>query len=96
MACLSPLYPLKDADAFFQRLAETGINAVVIDHFILGDGTPDGSRTLKTGLPSAMAEVLAESTTLSYRDRVAEIARKYLPVGLSAEGFAGHYSAQHP
>lgn len=96
VACLSPLYPLRDADAFFQRLAETGIRAVVIDHFILGDGTKDGSRTLKTGLPSAMSAVLAESTTLSYRDHVAEIARRHLPVGLSAEGFAGHYSAQHP
>lgn len=96
VACLSPLYPLRDADAFFQRLAATGIRALVIDHFILGDGTHDGSRTLKTGLPSAMAEALAASTTLSYRDHVAEIARKYLPVGLSAEGFAGHYSAQHP
>ena len=96
VACLSPLYPLKDADVFFKRLAATGIQAVVIDHFIVGDGTADGSRTLKTGLPPAMAEVLKESTALSYRDQVAEIARRHLPVGLSAEGFAGHYSTQHP
>jgi len=92
VACLSPLYPLKAPDAFFSRLSRIGIRAVVIDHFIYGDGTPDGSRTLKTKLPRAMARAKPESLNLSYRDRIARIARKYLPVGISASGFAGHYS----
>jgi DNA repair photolyase len=92
VACLSPLYPMKAPDAFFSRLAKMGVSAVVIDHFIQGDGTRDGSRTLKTKLPKAMAEVAPRSVDLSYRDRVARIAGKYLPVGISASGFAGHYS----
>jgi len=92
VACLSPLYPMKEPDAFFSRLSKIGISAVVIDHFIQGDGTPDGSRTLKTKLPEAMTEVAPESVYLSYRDAVARIAGKYLPVGISASGFAGHYS----
>ncbi len=91
VACLSPLYPMKAPDVFFSRLAKMGVRAVVIDHFIQGDGTGDGSRTLKTKLPQAMAEVNPRSVDLSYRDRVARIARKYLPVGISASGFAGHY-----
>jgi DNA repair photolyase len=91
VACLSPLYPMKAPDAFFSRLAKMGVSAVVIDHFILGDGTGDGSRTLQTKLPRAMAEVNPLSVDLSYRDRVARIAGKYLPVGISASGFAGHY-----
>ena len=91
VACLSPLYPMKAPDAFFARLAKTGVSAVVIDHFIQGDGTPDGSRTLKTKLPEAMARVVPESVDLSYRDEVARIAGKYLPVGISASGFAGNY-----
>lgn len=92
VACLSPLYPLKDPHRFFARLARTGIEAVVIDHFVQGDGTPDGSRTRQTRLPAAMAEVDPESLDLSYGDRVVAIARGYLPVGVSASGFAGDYS----
>lgn len=92
VACLSPLYPMKAPDAFFSRLSKMGVSAVVIDHFIQGDGTQDGSRTLKTQLPKAMAQVAPESVNLSYRNAVARIARKYLPVGISASGFAGHYS----
>jgi len=92
VACLSPLYPMHDPDAFFQRLGKVGTDAVVIDHFIHGDGTEQGSRTIKTDLPQSMATVDPASTRLDYRDRIAAIARNYLPVGISAAGFAGHYS----
>ncbi|MCH7499522.1 MAG: hypothetical protein IH886_05860, partial [Nitrospinae bacterium] len=92
VACLSPLYPMQQPAAFFEQLAGAGASAVVIDHFIGGDGTAEGSRTWKTDLPRSMAAVDAASTCLEYRDRIAAIARNYLPVGLSAAGFAGHYS----
>ena len=92
VGCISPLYPLDDADRFFSRIKSAGTSAVVIDHFILGDGTPDGSRTKKTSIPSLMENILPESIHLSYRDKVVDIARNYLPVGISAEGFAGNYS----
>ncbi len=92
VACLSPLYPMQQPAAFFEQLAQAGASAVVIDHFIGGDGTAEGSRTWKTDLPRSMEAVDAESTRLEYRDRIAAIARNYLPVGLSAAGFAGHYS----
>ena len=92
VACLSPLYPMKNPAAFFERLAGTGIDAVVIDHFIEGDGTKEGSRTWKTDLPRAMESVSVESTRLEYRDRIAAIARNYLPVGISKSGFSGVYS----
>lgn len=94
VACLSPLYPLRDPHAFFARLAREGIMAVVIDHFILGDGTPDGSRTRNTRLPEAMARVDSASVHLSYRDTIAKIAGKYLPVGISAAGFAGRFNGR--
>ena len=92
VACLSPLYPMEHPHTFFKQLAEAGTDAMVLDHFIEGDGTPEGSRTWKTGLPPAMNSVDPESTGLEYRDRIAAIARNYLPVGISAAGFAGHYS----
>ncbi len=96
VVCLSPLYPMQTPDAFFSRLSQMGISAVVIDHFVEGDGTQDGSRTLKTGLPAAMGRVAPESLDLSYRESIALIAEKYLPVGISASGFAGQYTRHVP
>ena len=92
VACLSPLYPMKDPDTFFKRLADAGAAATVIDHFIFGDGSGNGSRTLKTALPEAMARVLPGSVDLAYREAIARTAVKYLPVGISCKGFAGIYS----
>ncbi|MDP7147199.1 MAG: hypothetical protein QGI90_00735 [Nitrospinaceae bacterium] len=94
VVCMSPLYPLIDPDVFFQRIAESGASAVVIDHFIEGDGTRDGSRTRRTRLPQAITTVDEQAVELSYREKVAEIARDYLPVGISSSGFAGVYSLQ--
>jgi DNA repair photolyase len=90
--CLSPLYPLNDAELFFRRLKSAGASAVIIDHFILGDGTSDGSRTQKTSLPTIMKNIMPESIHLPYRNKVIDIARNYLPTGVSASGFAGNYS----
>ena len=94
VACLSPLYPMEHPAAFFKQLAEVGVDAVVIDHFIEGDGTRTGSRTWKTDLPRSMEAVDPESISLEYRNHIAAIAQEYLPVGISAAGFAGHYSKQ--
>ncbi len=91
VSCLSPLYPLKNADMFFSKLKSAGVSAVIVDHFILGDGTADGSRTQKTRLPSIMKNDSPQSVHLPYRDKVIDVARNYLPVGVSAEGFAGVY-----
>ena len=93
VACVSPLFPIRDPETFFFKLAKAGAAAVVVDHFIGGDGTVDGSRTRKTRLPSAMAAVDPASVGLSYRDYIVGIAGAYLPVGVSAAGFAGKYSA---
>ena len=87
---VSPLLPIDDPDGFFSRVAHSA-DAVVLDHFIGGDGSPTGARTLRTALPAAMAEVDPDSVTLDYRDRMADVARRYLPgrVGIGSEGFAG-------
>ena len=74
---------------FRSRLAGSGASAVVIDHFIGGDGTQDGSRTRRTRLPLAMKSFDSQALELSYREKIATIARNYLPVGISAPGFAG-------
>jgi DNA repair photolyase len=90
---VSPLLPIDSPERFFAILAEVA-TAVVIDHFIQGDGSPDGGRTRRTALPLAMEAVCPESVTLAYREQMIEIARQHLPgrVGVSAEGFAGRYA----
>jgi DNA repair photolyase len=91
---VSPLLPIADPDGFFARVAACA-DAVVLDHFIEGDGSPAGSRTLRTPLPSAMAAVDPRSVALDYRDRMAEVAARHLPgrVGIGREGFAGRFRA---
>jgi len=89
---VAPLLPIADPEAFFARAAESA-DAVVLDHYVGGDGSPggSGSRTLRTALPAAMAAVDPGSIGLDYRDRMAEVARRHLPgrVGLGPDGFAG-------
>lgn len=89
---VSPLLPVAEPERFFAEIAASA-DAVVLDHYIGGDGTRDGARTLRTRLPAAMAQVSPESTSLAYRDRMAAIARKHLPgrVGVGVEGFAGRF-----
>jgi DNA repair photolyase len=89
---VSPLLPIEDPEGFFAHLARVA-DAVVIDHFVGGDGSPDGARTRRTELPAAMEAVLPGSSELGYRDAVVAVARRALPgrVGVGAEGFAGIY-----
>jgi hypothetical protein len=89
---VSPLLPIEDPERFFARIAQVA-DAVVLDHFIGGDGSADGGRTRLTPLPSAMRQLAPGSTELAYRDRMAAVARSYLPgrVGINVDGFAGRY-----
>lgn len=87
---VSPLLPIADPAAFFARVAASA-DAVVIDHYIEGDGSPDGARTSRTALPAAMAAIDPRTTSLSYRDEIVVTARRIMPgrVGVSSAGFAG-------
>jgi len=87
---LAPLLPISDPETFFARLAGS-CDAVVVDHFIGGDGSKQGARTLRTPLPAVMESVHPGSSELAYRDEVVEVARRYFPgrVGVGAGGFAG-------
>jgi DNA repair photolyase len=89
---VAPLLPIANPDRFFARIAEVA-DAVVIDHFIQGDGSTDGSRTLRTPLPAAIGHIDPDSLDLPYRDRMTVVARKHLPgrVGINIDGFAGRY-----
>lgn len=90
---VAPLLPIRDPRVFFQEIAGAA-DAVIIDHFIGGDGSNAGSRTWKTPLPQAMAAVDPASVTLDYRDQMVAIAREIMPghVGIGQSGFAGQFS----
>ena len=87
---VSPLLPLADPRAFFTTLGRVA-DAVVVDHFIGGDGTADGSRTRRTALPAALEALHPGASELAYRDEVVALARELLPgrVGVGPDGFAG-------
>jgi hypothetical protein len=90
---VAPLLPIDRPEEFFSRLRDVA-NAVVIDHYIAGDGSREGngSRTLRTPLPQAMAGVDPSSVTIAYRDRMVEIAVRHFgasAVGVNIDGFAG-------
>ncbi len=91
---VAPLGPIADPEGFFARIARSA-DAVILDHFIGGDGSSDGSRTRKTALPAAMAAVDPASTGLAYLREMAAVARSHLPgrVGLHRDGFAGRWDA---
>lgn len=87
---VAPLLPIADPEAFFRRIAEHA-DAVVLDHFVGGDGSKHGSRTRRTRLPEAMELVESGSSDPAYRDLMVAVAQRHLPgrVGVSIDGFAG-------
>jgi DNA repair photolyase len=91
---VSPLLPIESPFAFFRRLSEVA-DAVVLDHWIQGDGSPGGSgaRTFATRLPQAVRDLDPHYTTLAYRDEMVAIARHFFPAstGVGIDGFAGRF-----
>ncbi len=89
---VSPLLPIADPERFFARV-HAAADAVVVDHFIGGDGSSNGSRTQRTQLPAAIAALDPEALTLDYRDRMVAVAARHLPgrVGVGCDGFAGRF-----
>lgn len=87
---VSPLLPIENPEAFFRSVAESA-DAVVIDHYVKGDGSQDGRRTLKTPLPEAVRAIELEAVTLDYRERMVDVAQRIMPgrVGVHIDGFAG-------
>lgn len=87
---VAPLLPIADPDVFFRRVSACA-DAVVIDHFVGGDGTPDGARTRRTPLPEAIAAVEPACLDISYRDAMVARALQWMPgrVGVGIDGFAG-------
>lgn len=89
---MAPLLPLFEPAVFFQRCSEVS-DAIVIDHFIGGDGSKDGQRTRRTLLPKAMEKVCEGSSGSDYREQVLDWAKQHYRgrLGIGIDGFAARY-----
>ncbi|MBS2033769.1 hypothetical protein JST97_02225 [bacterium] len=92
VACLSPLIPIREPEPFFERLKES-FDAVILDHFVGGDGTSNGTRTRVTAFPAAIESVQPGASRLEYLHQMVGVARRHFPgrVGVGPEGFAARW-----
>lgn len=91
VATVSPLLPLHDPWQFAKDL-EASSHRVILDHYLLGDGSPEGKRTQRTTLPQLLENTgFAEWTTLEKFYEVVSIFKTVFHdagrVGVSREGF---------
>jgi DNA repair photolyase len=96
VAVVSPLWPIADVEGFARRLDEAA-TFVVLDHYLLGDGSKGGSRTRRRLALAGVAfpDLLigagyAEWTRLEALERVRDVFLRVLGsdrVGISREGF---------
>jgi DNA repair photolyase len=89
-ATLSPLLPLADPPAFARRL-DAACDRVILDHYLIGDGSPGGWRTRKTGFPERLAAAgFGEWNDLARLEEVRELLAGVLGAGrvlVGREGF---------
>jgi len=87
---VAPLLPLDDPEAFAQRL-DHACSRVIVDHYLVGDGSKNGARTKRRGLPAILqAHGSGRWTTLEVLDETVRIFRDILGpgrVGVSVYGF---------
>lgn len=87
---VAPLLPLDDAQGFARSL-ERACDFVILDHWRIGDGSREGARTRRRGLPDRLdAAGLGSWNRLEALHETAELFRRILGperVGISAGGF---------
>ncbi len=90
VAVVAPMLPIDDPGAFARRLGEAA-DRVLLDHFLLGDGSPNGLRTQRTGFPARLeAAGLSAWTSLDRFEEICATFRDVLGserVLVSCEGF---------
>ncbi|WP_447860873.1 hypothetical protein [Nitrospira calida] len=90
VAAVSPLLPLDDPLTFARQL-EAACDRVVLDHYLLGDGSREGQRTKQTKLPMLLnANGWNAWTGLAPFDEVVKTFRQVFGdarVGISRAGF---------
>jgi len=87
---VAPLLPIENVEAFATDLDEC-CTSVIVDHYLIGDGSKNGARTKRRGLPQRLIEAGFESwTRIDALEATAAVFRRVLGperVGVSADGF---------
>jgi len=91
VATVSPLLPLENPWKFAKDL-EAACDRVILDHYLLGDGSREGTRTKHTPLPSWLEQAgFQEWTTLEKFYEIVGTFKKVFRaphrIGISREGF---------
>lgn len=89
-ATISPLLPLADPLSFARRL-DAACDRVILDHYLIGDGSAGGWRTRRTGFPDRLvAAGLGEWNALAKLHEVRDLMASVLGPGrvlVGCEGF---------
>lgn len=98
VATVSPLLPLDDPQRFATEL-ERASTRVILDHYLLGDGSKEGQRTKQTAFPRLLREAgYGEWTTLQKFQEIVDLFRVVFGgherVGVSQDGFNARPTAQ--
>jgi DNA repair photolyase len=87
---VAPLLPLADPEAFARAL-DASCTDVIVDHYLVGDGSRDGARTKRRGLPDVLrAHGFDRWTRLDALEETAALFRSVLGpdrVGVGRDGF---------
>ena len=87
---VAPLLPLRDTEAFARALDEA-CTSVIVDHWLVGDGSKDGARTRRRGLPDVLEKHgYGDWNRIEALERTTHVFRGVLGedrVGVSREGF---------
>lgn len=87
---VAPLLPLEDPEAFAREL-DRCCTFVIVDHYLVGDGSKNGARTKRRGLPQRLTDAGFERwTRLEVLEETADVFRAVLGkdrIGVSREGF---------
>jgi DNA repair photolyase len=90
VATVSPLLPLQHPQGFAEEL-ERACHHVILDHYLLGDGSPQGLRTKRTRLPMLLDQCRHGAwNSLALFEQIVAIFRAVLGpdrVGISRSGF---------
>lgn len=83
---VAPLLPIRDVEAFAHAL-DAACTRVIVDHYLVGDGSKGGARTKRRGLPALLDDYW---NSLQALDDVAETLARVMGsdrVGVSCYGF---------
>jgi len=87
---VAPLMPLDDPVAFAHAL-DRSCSRVIVDHYLVGDGSREGARTKRRGAPKLLVAAGYERwTRIEVLEEIADVFRRVLGperVGVSKEGF---------